>query len=67
MGASRFRRSAVALAAAALLALVPAERSIAREQPAPTVLEDLRSVDDFATLFDRDAGKVRLVLLLSPT
>lgn len=30
-------------------------------------LQDLRSVDELKSLFNRDVGKVRLVLLLSPT
>lgn len=30
-------------------------------------LQDLRGVDELKTLFNRDTGKVRLVLLLSPT
>jgi len=33
---------------------------------APT-LADLKGVDELRTLFNNDAGKVRLVLLLSPT
>ena len=30
-------------------------------------LSDLRGVDDLKALFNNDAGKVRLVLLVSPT
>lgn len=30
-------------------------------------LDTLRGVDELKTLFNRDAGKVRLVLLVSPT
>ncbi len=30
-------------------------------------LSDLKSVDELRTLFNSDVGKVRLVLLLSPT
>jgi len=56
------------LAAAALLAALPLQRSVAiaapRSEPA---LHDLRAVDDLRSVFERDAGTVRLVLLLSPT
>jgi hypothetical protein len=34
---------------------------------AGTTIQDLRGVDELKTMFNRDAGKVRLVLLLSPT
>jgi hypothetical protein len=33
----------------------------------PPVIQDLRGLDELKTMFNRDAGKVRLVLLLSPT
>jgi hypothetical protein len=35
--------------------------------PTPAGLNDLDGVDGFAKAFDRDAGRARLVLLLSPT
>lgn len=38
-----------------------------REVLAAPSLGDLKSVEELKTLFNRDAGKVRLVLLLSPT
>jgi hypothetical protein len=44
-------------------AAAPAELA----NPASPVLRDLRSVDELRSAFNRDAGKVRLVLLLSPT
>jgi len=34
---------------------------------AASKLEDLRGVDELKALFNKDTGKVRLVLLLSPT
>jgi len=34
---------------------------------APTSWNDLRSLDDLKTAFNRDQGRVRVVLLLSPT
>lgn len=43
--------------------LVPAQSG--RPQGSP--LQDLRSLDDLREAFDRDAGKIRLILLLSPT
>jgi hypothetical protein len=33
----------------------------------PAAIQDLRGLDELKTMFNRDAGKVRLVLLLSPT
>ena len=41
-------------------------RSDAVATTAPT-LTDLRNVDELKTLFNQDTGKVRLVLLVSPT
>ena len=34
---------------------------------APASIQDLRGLDELKTMFNRDVGKVRLVLLLSPT
>jgi hypothetical protein len=53
-------RNASLLAAAALLA------GTCGAAPQP-VLRDISSIDQLETAFERDAGKPRLVLLLSPT
>ena len=33
----------------------------------PAAIQDLRGLDELRTMFNRDVGKARLVLLLSPT
>ncbi len=43
--------------------LVPAQSG--RPQGSP--LQDLRSLNELREAFNRDAGKIRLILLLSPT
>jgi hypothetical protein len=58
---------APALAVAAVLAASPLQRFASPANAAAPVLDDLLSVDDLQSAFNRDAGKVRLVLLLSPT
>jgi hypothetical protein len=59
------------MARASAFAEASADKSaLAYEQtdtaPRPT-LEDLRGLDELKTMFNRDAGKHRLLLLLSPT
>jgi hypothetical protein len=57
------------LAASAILAaavIQPASSFAANPAPDPE-LEELRAIEDLRARFERDAGKVRLVLLLSPT
>lgn len=44
----------------------------ADDAPAPTapaqpVLQDIKSVGEFQSIFNQDAGSIRLILLLSPT
>ena len=61
----KYRPTVCTLALLALFA-APAWTWRARVSAAPN-LTDLRGVDELKTLFNQDAGKVRLVLLLSPT
>ena len=63
----RIKGSVRSLAAIALLAASPLQRSSTLANPAEPSLADLKSVDDLRSAFNRDAGEVRLVLLLSPT
>jgi hypothetical protein len=64
---------ALGLAVAALVIVLAAgvlagARLLGRATPPPGItLTDLRSVDQFRSLFDADAGIPRLVLVLSPT
>jgi hypothetical protein len=46
---------------------VPSARGYAPVAAAAATLTDLKDVDELRALFNDDAGKVRLVLLLSPT
>ncbi|MGH9409760.1 MAG: hypothetical protein ACRD1V_09935 [Vicinamibacterales bacterium] len=60
------------LVLAALIVLVaparpPVRASLPTVTAAQPTLTDLQGVDDLRALFDRDAGTVRLVLLVSPT
>ena len=60
------------LVAACLLAIAAAPRGVERSLSVRTAsvqpaLSDLHSVDELRTLFNRDGGTVRLVLLVSPT
>lgn len=60
------------LVAALACGLLTSTRSLQSAQTtgvaaAVAPLTDLRSIDELKALFNRDVGKVRLVLLLSPT
>ena len=48
------------------LALTTLPGQAGQQTSAPT-LQDLQTVDEIRAMFNRDAGKVRLILLLSPT
>jgi hypothetical protein len=62
------RVMAAALAALLLLGgYFPPARASAPVATAASTLKDLKGVDELRSLFNNDVGKVRLVLLLSPT
>ena len=61
------RRLAVGLAALVLLTVRGGSLEIAPSLVAAPSLSDLRGVDELKDLFNKDGGKVRLVLLVSPT
>lgn len=48
-------------------AAVPAHPAPRSQPRTAATIEDLRSVDELKTMFNRDRGTVRLLLLLSPT
>ena len=60
----RMRLIAVGLAVLVVMALPTG--TVPSLVAAPS-LTDLRSVDELKGLFNKDAGKIRLVLLVSPT
>ena len=56
------------LAAATAVAAFPLPHSTSLAAPSERpALSDLQEVDELRVAFNRDAGKTRLVLLLSPT
>jgi len=64
---NRLRRFA---AVAVLVVMTTWGPSLARSYTVATAapkLADLRGVDELRTLFNQDKGKIRLVLLVSPT
>ena len=63
----RMRLIAVGLAALVLLGARVGSLEVAPSLVAAPSLTDLRSVDELKGLFSKDAGKIRLVLLVSPT
>ena len=58
----RFNRSAAMGVMAALAAALTVGC-----RPGPPTLKDISSVDELAARFNADAGKPRIILLLSPT
>ena len=63
----RTRLVAVGLAALVLVVSRVGPLRVAPSLVAAPSLTDLRSVDELKALFNKDAGRVRLVLLVSPT
>jgi hypothetical protein len=59
-------RAACVLAVALASPLHGARAQTVAAATAPA-LQDLRGIDELRSLFDRDQGKIRIVLLLSPT
>ena len=57
----------IALATASLSLLGGGAGTTLAAEDKPTVLQDLKSVDELRNLFNEAAGKPRLILLLSPT
>ena len=63
----RMRLIAVGVAALVLFCARVGSLGVAPSLVAAPSLTDLRGVDELKGLFNRDAGKIRLVLLVSPT
>ena len=61
------RLIAVGFAAIVLLGARVGPLGVAPSLVAAPSLSDLRGVDELKGLFNKDAGKIRLVLLVSPT
>ncbi|HLA07999.1 MAG TPA: hypothetical protein VJ022_11175 [Anaerolineales bacterium] len=57
--------AAVVLLASAFMVVYLGSRS--RPAPGPDFLTDIRSIETLRTEFNRDAGQIRLVILLNPT
>lgn len=64
---SHMRSRSVLSIVGLVLALTVVQARPGQQTAAVTTIQDLRGVDELKTMFNRDAGKVRLVLLLSPT
>ena len=63
----RFGRRSRLLAAGVVLAACTLPHQELDAESTTSALQDVRGVDDLRDRFNRDAGHVRLVLLLSPT
>jgi hypothetical protein len=64
---TRLRHIAVLVAVAIIAASAPPPFWNGSVVTAAAKLSDLRGVDELKTLFNKDKGKTRLVLLVSPT
>jgi hypothetical protein len=61
-------RPRLSLTLAAVMLAVIALRADLQPQPAPAAaIQDLQGVAELKAMFNRDAGRVRVILLLSPT
>ena len=61
------RARVVAWLSLAVAVLIPASQGVYAERQARVPLQELERLSGLQSLFDREADKVRVVMLLSPT